>query len=385
MPTTNTDFYELLGVARGASDEEIKKAYRSRARELHPDANPDDPQAEERFKQVALAYEVLKDPEKRARYDQFGIDGLRGTGAGGGGGGDPVGFGGGGGLNDLFDAFFGGGGNPFGGGGRRGPSGPPRGGDAETTTSIAFEEAVFGVTTEVTLRLPVGCDTCSSTGAAAGTTSSRCAQCEGTGEVRRVRQSLLGQMVTTSACGRCGGTGQTIETPCPTCRGEGRRTEQRTFPVGVPAGVDDGTTLRLTGRGPAGPRGGPNGDLFVHLRVTPHPRFERSGVDLVEQLEVSMTQAALGVHLSYDTLDGAEDLVITSGTQTGRIFRLRERGVPVVNGRGRGDLLVQIVVAVPTQLTKEQDELLRTLAGLRGEEVAPPDRSLLGKIRSKFR
>ena len=382
MATTNTDFYELLGVARNASDDDIKKAYRSRARELHPDANPDDPAAEERFKQVALAYEVLKDPEKRSRYDQFGIDGLRGT--GGGGGGDPFGFGGGG-LNDLFDAFFGGN-NPFGGGGgRRGPSGPPRGGDAETSASLTFEEAVFGVTTEVSLRLPVSCETCSSTGAAPGTASSTCGQCEGTGEVRRIRQSLIGQMVTTSACGRCGGTGQTIESPCPTCRGEGRRTEQRSFPVGVPAGVDDGTTLRLSGRGPAGPRGGPNGDLFVHLRVTPSTRFQRQGVDLVEQLEVPVTQAALGVHLKYETLDGVEDLVIAAGTQTGRVYRLRERGVPVVNGRGRGDLLVQIIVAVPTQLSKEQEDLLRSLAELRDEPVAPPDRSLLGKIRSKFR
>ena len=382
MATTNTDFYELLGVSRTASDDEIKKAYRSRARELHPDANPDDPAAEEQFKQLALAYEVLKDPEKRARYDQFGIDGLRS--GGGGGAGDPFGFGSGG-LNDLFEAFFGGSGNPFGGGGRRGPSGPPRGGDAETASSLTFEEAVFGVTTEVTLRLPVACDTCAASGAAPGTSSSKCTQCDGTGEVRRVRQSLIGQMVTTSACGRCGGTGQTIETPCPTCRGEGRRTEQRTFPVGVPAGVDDGTTLRLSGRGPAGPRGGPNGDLFVHLRVEPHPRFSRNGVDLVEQLEVPVTQAALGVHLAYETLDGVEDLVIAAGTQTGRVYRLRERGVPVVNGRGRGDLLVQVIVSTPTQLTKEQDELLRTLAEMRDEPVAPPDRSLLGKIRSKFR
>jgi molecular chaperone DnaJ len=383
MATTNTDFYELLGVARSASDDEIKKAYRARARELHPDANPNDPAAEDRFKQVTLAYEVLKDPEKRARYDQFGIDGLRGAG-GGGGGGDPFGFGGGG-LNDLFEAFFGGG-NPFGGGGgRRQPSGPPRGGDAETSLELTFEQAVFGVTTDVTLRLPVACDTCSSTGAAAGTTSSRCTQCEGSGEVRRVRQSLLGQMVTTSACGRCGGTGQTIESPCQTCRGEGRRTEQRTYPVGVPAGVDDGTTLRLTGRGPAGPRGGPNGDLFVHLRVKPHDRFQREGYDLIEPLEIPMTQAALGLHLHYETLDGPEDLVIPAGTQTGRVFRLRERGVPVVNGRGRGDLLVQVIVTVPTQLTKDQEELLRSFAAMRGEEVAAPDRSLLGKIRSKFR
>ncbi len=378
------DFYELLGVSRNATDDELKKAYRQKARELHPDANRDDPKAEDRFKEVSLAYEVLKDPEKRARYDQYGPEGLRGTGATGGGG-DPFGFGSGG-LGDIFEAFFGGGGGGFGGGGgRRGPSGPPRGSDIEAVLDLTFEEAVFGIEKDLSLRLPVSCDTCSATGASEGTSSTTCSQCQGSGEVRRVRQSLLGQMVTSSPCGRCGGMGQVIERPCPTCRGEGRRTEQRTYPVAVPAGVDTGSTLRVTGRGGAGPRGGGNGDLYVHIRVAAHERFSREGNDLIQVLEIPMTQAVLGAHLSYETLDGTEDLVIPAGTQTGRIFRLRERGVPQVNGRGRGDLLVHIHVATPTQLSKTQDEMFRRIAEERGEVVAPPDKSLLGKIRSAFR
>ena len=383
------DFYELLGVKRAATDDEIKKAYRVRARELHPDANPDNPEAEERFKEVSLAYEVLRDPEKRARYDQFGPEGLRGMGAGGGGGGgggDP--FGGGfGNLGDVFEAFFGGA-NPFGGGGGgrgRGPSGPPRGSDLETVVELTFDQAVFGTAHEVDLRVAVGCDVCDSTGAAEGTNASTCPQCQGAGEVRRVRQSLLGQMVTASPCGRCGSTGQIIEKPCPTCRGEGRRTEARSYTVDVPAGVDTGSTLRLTGRGAAGPRGGPNGDLYVHIRVRPHDRFERDGYDLVHRLEVPFTQATLGAHLKYATLDGEEDLVVPAGTQTGKVFRLRERGVPHVGGRGRGDLLVHVHVTTPTHLSRGQEELLRKFADERGEEVAPPDKSLFGKIRSAFR
>jgi molecular chaperone DnaJ len=374
------DFYELLGVARSASDDDIKKAYRAKARELHPDANPDDPTAEERFKEVSLAYEVLKDPEKRRRYDQFGPEGLRGMG-GGGGNADPFG---GGGLGDLFEAFFGGSGGGFG-TQRRGPSGPPPGADMETVLELSFEEAVFGVKSDVTMRLPVGCDTCSSTGAAEGSSPVTCNQCEGQGEVRRVRQSLLGQMITASPCGRCGGMGKIIEKPCATCRGEGRRTEARTYTVPVPAGVDDGSTLRMSGRGAAGARGGSNGDLFVHIRVKRHPRFQRQGSDLIEVLEIPFTQAALGAHLSYETLDGEEELEVPVGTQNGRTLKLRDRGVPHLNGRGRGDLIVQFVVSVPTSLSKTEDELLRRFAQERGEEVAPPDKSLLGKIRSAFR
>lgn len=376
--STTKDYYELLGVSRAASDDELKKAYRVKARELHPDANPDDPDAEARFKQVSIAYEILRDPEKRRRYDQFGAAAFEN---GGGGGPD---FGGGGGLGDIFEAFFGGG-NPFGGGRSRGPSGPPRGQDMEVVADLPFVSAVFGTETEVKLRQPVSCDTCSATGASPGTSSTVCSQCQGSGEVRQIRNSLLGQMVTSSPCGRCRGMGQIIESPCPTCRGEGRKTEERTYTFAVPAGVDTGNAIRLSSRGAAGPRGGPNGDLIVHVRVAAHDRFERHGVDLVNVLDVSIAQAALGLHHSFETLDGLEDLVIPAGSQNGRVFRLRGRGVPQINGRGRGDLIVQLNVVVPTGLSKSEEDLLRRFAEERGENVSPPDKSLLGKIKSAFR
>jgi len=377
-----TDFYELLEVSRGCSDEELKKAYRRLARELHPDANPGDAAAEERFKQVTLAYEVLRDPERRDRYDRYGIDGIRG--AGGNGADDPFNFGAGG-LGDLFEAFFGNA-SPFGGGaGRRTRAGPPRGSDLETGLELEFTEAVFGGSKDVRIRTAVPCAACGGTGAHPGTTPVTCAQCQGAGEVRRVRQSLLGQMVTASPCGRCSGLGQEIRSPCADCRGEGRRSEERTYTVDVPAGVDDGNTLRLTGRGMVGLRGGPAGDLFVHLRVRPHPHFQRSGADLVHELPISMTQATLGTVIAYETLDGVEDLVVGRGTQSGREFVLRGRGVPRVDGRGRGDLVVRVAVQTPTDLGAQEEDLLRQLAAVRGEEVSPPESGLLSRIRSAFK
>jgi len=378
-----TDFYELLGVPRTASDDDIKRAYRKLARELHPDTNPD-PTAEERFKAVTLAYETLRDPERRRRYDTFGPEGLRGT---GGPSAEDIFGGGAGGLGDLFDAFFGGG-SPFGGGaagGRGARGGPPRGHDVEMRLHLSFEDAVFGTQRDITVMLPVACATCSGTGARPGTTPARCSQCQGTGEVRRVRQSILGQMVTASPCTRCGGLGEEIASPCGDCRGEGRRHEERTLSVEVPSGVDDGTTLRVTGRGAAGARGGPTGDLYVHITVQASERFQRQGYDLVHELHVAVTQAALGAHLPFETLDGTEDLVIPPGTQTGRVFRLRGRGVPHVDGRGRGDLLVRVVVDTPTGLSKAEDDLLRQLAASRGEDVAPVDVGLFSKIRSAFK
>ena len=371
----NTDLYEVLGVARNASPEEIKKAYRRLAREHHPDANPDDAAAEARFKEVAVAYEVLSDPEKRQRYDTFGPDGLRGM--GGGGSGDPFA-----GFSDIFESFFGGGVfNQR----SRGPSGPPRGQDLEVVAELDFEVAVFGGEHAVTVRTAEACGDCEATGAAPGSTPTTCTDCGGSGQVRRVRQSILGQMVTAGQCPRCGGLGQTISRPCPTCRGDGRVITEKTYTVQIPAGVDTGASLRLTGRGAAGVRGGGHGDLYVHLQVRRHERFERQGYDLVHQLRISAAQAALGVHLPFDTLDGTEDLVVPRGTQTGRVFRLRGSGVPHLEGRGRGDMLVQVMVETPGDLTEEQEDLLRRFAELRGEPVADADTSLLGKIKSAFK
>ena len=378
-----TDFYKLLGVSPGVTDDELKKAYRKLAHDLHPDKNPGDADAEERFKQVSLAYEVLRDPERRKRYDTYGVDGLRGTGAGG--GADPFAGAGFGGLGDLFEAFFGNA-SGFGGGGRGGRrTGPMRGADAEVSLALDFEEAVFGAEKEVTVRTAVACQACDGSGAKPGTSATTCAQCAGAGEVRTVRQSLLGQMVTSRPCPRCNGSGESITSPCDSCRGEGRVADHRTLRVTVPGGVDSGIVLRLSDRGAAGPRRGPPGDLYVHLEVRPDARFRRHGNDLVHELHVSVAQAALGAHVGLTTLDGEEEIAVPAGTQTGRVVRLRGRGVPDVNGRGRGDLVVEVVVDTPTALSPTDEALLRELAAARGEDVDPPDSGLLSKIRSAFK
>lgn len=368
------DYYEVLGVGRNADAEEIKKAYRRKALELHPDRNSEDPAAQERMAEVNKAYTTLSDPERRARYDRFGSDDEQQLGNPFGGG-SPFG----GGLGDLFDAFFGGGG-----GGRSGPSGPPRGVDLQSSVRLSFEEAVFGVEKEITVRTAVACTTCEATGAAPGTSAQTCPDCAGAGQVRKIRQSILGQMVTTGPCGRCGATGQILLQRCATCDGEGRVVESQTYPVEVPAGVDDGITLKLAGRGAVGPRGGPPGDLYVAIEVEQHARFVRDGIHLIERLPISVAQAALGAELNYATLDGDEELSIARGTQTGTVLRLRGRGVPEVRGRGRGDLLVELVIETPTDLSAEQEELLRQLAALRGESVAPPG-GIRSRIRSVFR
>ena len=374
------DYYELLGVARNASAEELKKAYRRQARELHPDANPGDAAAEEKFKKVARAYEVLSDQDARARYDRFGEQGV------GGAGGPNVGdmFGGGGGLGDLFDAFFGGGGGPFGGGGGgRGPAGPPRGQDLEVVADVAFEQAVFGATVPVTLRTALRCDDCGGSGAGSGTKPVTCSECNGRGQVQRVRQSMLGQMVTSTACPKCSGLGQVIATPCTKCAGEGRIVSEKTYQVDVPAGVDTGSTLRLTGRGAVGPRGGGAGDLYVHIRVAAHDRYRREHDDLVTDLPVSVAQASLGARFLLPTLDGDEEIIVPAGTQPGREFVLRQRGVPRLQGRGRGDLRVIVQVQVPTKLTEFETELLKKLAESRGEEVQT-EHGLFARIKSAF-
>jgi len=366
------DHYEVLGVDRDAGAAEVKSAYRRLARQHHPDANDGDSAAESEFKAVAASYKVLSDPEARQSYDRFGHDGPSAGMAG-----DPFG-----GINDIFESFFGGGG--VGGGGRR-RSGPRPGEDLETTILVDFEEAVFGSEEEITVRTAVACTSCEATGRTPGTSAEQCGGCRGSGQVRQVRQSVLGQMVTAAPCPTCSGRGEVFPDPCVDCRGEGRRVEECSFTVNVRAGVDDGTTLRLTGRGAVGPRGGPTGDLYVSVRVRPHPVFERHGTDLYHRLHPPVTQAALGVELDYETLDGDVEVRIPAGTQTGEVFRLRGSGVPHLQGRGRGDIVLEVVVDTPTGLSAEEDKLFRSLAVERGETVGEPGDGLISRIRSAFR
>jgi molecular chaperone DnaJ len=366
VPALAVDYYALLGVPSDASEDEIKRAYRRMARELHPDSTGGDIAAEARFKEVSQAYEVLRDPDRRARYDRYGSDQADTI--------DPF-FGSG--LGGIFDAFFGG---AMDGGARR--SGPVRGADAQVMLELTLPEAVFGAERDVTIEVPVTCETCGGSGARKGTTALPCPECDGVGELRRVRQSILGQVMTTAPCRRCQATGEVIPTPCPDCRGEGRRVETRTYPVAVPAGVAHGSTMRMSGRGPAGRRSGPAGDLFVHLSVTEDERFTREGDDLHAQVHVSMIQAALGATVAFSTLDGDEQLQIAAGTQNRHVIRLRGRGVPHVRGRGRGDLEVEVVVDTPTGLTKAQQEMLRRMAAERGEQISPPDEGIMARLRS---
>ena len=362
-----SDLYEVLGCPRDASQDDLKRAYRKLARELHPDANPDSPESEARFKEVSQAYEILSDPERRANYDRFGADG-------------PFpGFGGGS-VQDIFDLFFGAmGGHP---GRQRGPQG---GHDAEVVVDITLVDAAFGVTRDVALRLPMRCGGCGGSGAAPGTTASRCPDCEGSGQIRRVRSSFLGQMVTTQACLRCSATGEVVTTPCPDCGGDGLQTKETSLSVEVPAGVENGSTMRLLGRGPAGPRGGPPGTLYVHLRVQPDPRFERVNDDLHHEAHVAFTQAALGTTLEVPTLRGTATVEVGAGSQPGTVFTLRHEGVHHLHGRGRGDLYVHLVVDVPTELDERGEELVRELAAHLGDAVAEPHHGLFSRRRGAKR
>ncbi len=346
------DLYAILGVDPSASPDELKRAYRRLARQYHPDANPDDPQAEARFKDISQAYEILSDPERRANYDRFGSD----VGAGG----NPFGAGS---VQDIFDMFFGSMGHA--------PTrhGPQPGPDAELSVTITLDEAAFGATKEVGASIAQRCPTCEGSGAAAGTSPTTCTECGGLGEIRRVRNSILGQMVTSSACPRCGGFGTVTATPCPACRGDGRVTAPVSLTIQIPAGVEDGSTMRLADRGPAGPRGGPNGRLFVHLRVEPDPRYVRDGDDLHHQAHVAFTQAALGATIEVPTLRGSVALDVAPGSASGTVHRIRHEGVTHLRGRGRGDLYVHLVVDVPGELDDRSEELLRELAAHRGEDV----------------
>jgi molecular chaperone DnaJ len=350
------DYYGTLGVAQDASDDEIKKAYRKLARQLHPDVNPD-PEAQERFKAVTAAYEVLSDPQKRQIVD-LGGDPLS-TGPGSAGNPFQGGFGG---LGDIMDAFFGG-------GGARGPRSRVRqGSDALLRIECDLAETAFGTERELTLETAVVCSTCIGQGTAPGTHPSVCDTCKGRGEVQQVQRSFLGQVMTTRACPRCGGLGSVIEHPCGECGGDGRVRARRTLTVKVPAGVESGMRIRLTGEGEVGPGGGPPGDLYVEVLERPHPVFTRDGDDLHCTVTLPMTAAALGTTVPLTTLDGDEQLDIAPGTQPDEVLTLRARGVPHLRATGRGDLHVHLRIEVPTRLDAKQEELLRDLARLRGEE-----------------
>ncbi len=371
MPTTeSTDYYDILKVRRDATDDEIKKSYRKLARELHPDANGGDSKAEAEFKKVTVAYETLRDPEKRRQYDMFGANGGQNF------SGDPFS----GGFGDIFDAFLGG--NPFGGRSSRRRGGPPPGEDMETILDLTFPEAVFGASKSFVNRAPEPCDACEATGAKKGTFPVTCTVCNGTGTERRVRQTLLGQMVSETQCSACRGLGKMISDPCPICRGEGRKSGKQELKVEIPAGVDNGVTLRLTGKGAAGPRGGQRGDLYVHLRVAPDKRFSRDGYDLIHELHIPVTQAILGANIELETLDGTEHIAIPAGTQPNTTIRIKQKGVPQVRGARRGDLIVKVMVDIPTKLPKNQDAMVRKLAAERGEVVGDTDQGLMSKLKS---
>lgn len=378
MAETIRDYYALLGVRRDATGEEIKRAYRKLARELHPDVNPD-PAEQERFKEVTAAYEVLSDPEKRRIVD-LGGDPLA---PGGGQGTASNPFAGFGGFGDVFEAFFGGGA-----GGTRGPRSRVRAGaDALLRMELTLAEAAFGVRRDITVETAIVCQTCQGSGCAPGTSPRTCATCDGAGEIQSVQRSFLGQVMTTRACHACGGTGQQIPSPCPTCGAEGRVRARRTITVDVPAGIEDGMRIRLSGQGEVGPGGGPAGDLYIEVSEQPHDTFTRDGADLHCRITLPMTAAALGTDLVLPTLDGDEKLDIRPGTQTGAVLTIRGKGVPRLRSSARGDLHVHVDVRVPTRLDEEQERLLRELAALRNEDVSQVTRGggLFGKVRDAFR
>ena len=358
------DYYEVLGIQKGASEDEIKKAYKKLARKYHPDMNPGDKEAEEKFKEVNEANEVLSDPEKKARYDQFGFAGVDpnyGAGAGGGAYGGGFDFGD---LGDIFGSFFGGG---FGGGQRRNPNAPQRGESIRASVSVSFTEAAFGCEKSVTLERSEQCPTCKGNGCAPGTTPEICPDCHGTGTVQTRRQTPMGVFASNGPCRKCGGTGRLIHQPCPDCRGTGAVRKRKTIKVNIPAGIDHGQTISLRGQGNAGRNGGPAGDLLITVMVQPHELFRRDGVDVFCEAPIPFAQAVLGAELEIPTIDGKVKYSIPEGTQTGTVFRLKGKGIPVLNGRGRGDQYVTVTIETPRNLNKEQKEALRRFSETLGE------------------
>ena len=369
------DYYEVLGVSKGASEDELKKAYRKLAKENHPDLHPGDKECEARFKEINEAYEVLSDSDKRAKYDQFGHAAFDpNQGFGGGGFGGFEGFGG---FGDIFGDIFGGFGG-FGGGGRN-PNAPRKGDNLRATVNIKFEEAAFGVKKDVFVSKIEQCPDCKGTGCAEGTTAEVCPDCKGTGSVKTTQRTPFGMVQSTGQCPKCKGRGKIIHTPCKSCRGIGSVRRQHKVTVSVPAGIDDGQTISLRGQGNAGINGGPAGDLLITVLVQPHARFERDGASILLEQEVSFAQAALGSEIEVPTLDGKVKLNIPEGTQPGSVFRLKGKGVPYLRANGRGDQFVTVKVAVPKNMSSAQKEALRQYASAMGETIE--QKNIFGKRR----
>jgi len=383
MAENKRDYYEVLGVEKGASAEDIKKAYRKNAMKYHPDRNPGNKEAEEKFKEIGEAYEVLSDEEKRSRYDQFGFAGVDPNyGAGGGGGGFGGGFGGFGDFGDLGDIF----GSFFGGGGSRSSSrnAPRRGENVAVRLDLTFEEAAFGCEKEVSAQRIENCTSCAGTGSADGVIET-CSQCHGSGQVRTVQNFMGMQMQSTTTCPACSGRGKIVKTPCNTCRGKGKVRRTQKIKVKVPCGIDEGQRVRVPNEGCVGSNGGPNGDLMVEIFIKRHPIFERSGMDVYCEVPITFTQAALGASIEVPTLDGKTSMEIPEGTQTGRRFTLGGKGIPQVNNmKRRGNQYVSVVVETPTKLTKEQKELLRQLDATLDGKSSPKRKKFFETLKDFF-
>ncbi len=377
--TQKADFYELLGVERSANKEEIKKAYRKLALQYHPDRNPDNKEAEAKFKQVSEAYEILSDDGKRARYDQYGHAGVSGSASSnsGFGGTDPF---------DLFQQIFGGMGfgASFGGNRQRRRSGPQPGADLQIKLPMSLEEIATGAEKKIKIRYQDRCDDCHGTGARETSRVVNCPACGGSGEVRQVSRSVFGQFVNIAACGRCQGEGKFVESPCPTCSGEGRVTKEKILTVNIPAGVSTGNYLTLSSQGNVGRRGGGAGDVIVVIEETEHELFERNQIDIVYELAVSFSQAALGDEVEVPTLHGSVSMKIPAGVQSGKVMRLRGKGIRDLNGYNQGDQLVRLVVWTPQSLSKDEKELLEKLAKISGKGVPKGGRGLFEKIKDTF-
>jgi molecular chaperone DnaJ len=361
------DYYEVLGVSHDATPDDLKSAFRKLARQYHPDVNKE-ANAEERFKEINEAYAVLSDPEKRAAYDRYGQAGLNGM------GGAPdfstID------LSDIFEEFFG-----FGGGGRRSRSTPRRGADLSARIVLEFTEAVFGADKEIEITRDEVCSTCRGTGAEPGHPPTRCTNCGGKGEVRQVRQTFLGSMVQVTTCPTCNGSGEVISTPCHTCRGRGLERKTVTKRIAIPPGVDTGTQIRLAGEGQPGAFGGPNGNFYVEIQVKPHQYFRRRQDDILVDLSVNVAQATLGAEVEVPTVDGPASLKIPPGTQPGKIFTLKNKGIPHLRSSGRGDQIVIMTVQIPSKLTGDQRKLFEQLASSLGSEVIAQERSFLDKLK----